>query len=143
MQFDSENNVVKLCAKGMELEANAQLDEAYKQFLKAWNEANNDFERFTAAHYVARCQETVEEKLLWDEKALACALKIDDEGMIANYPSLYLNIAKCYEDLKDHENAKINYQKALSYANKLPDNGYGSMIRAGIKGGLERLLILQ
>lgn len=139
MQFDPDNKVIQLCAKGMEMEANQKPDKAQALFLQAWDEATNDFEKFTAAHYVARHQKSVEDKLKWDETALVFALKIDDDNMAANYPSLYLNIAKCYEDLNDIDHAQKNYETALSYANSLPGNGYGQMVKSGIKKGLERL----
>ncbi len=142
MQFDSNNKVIQLCAKGMEMETNQKPEEAQTLFLQAWNDATNDFEKFTAAHYVARHQKSIQDKLKWDEIALAFALKINDSSMTANYPSLYLNIAKCYEDLKDFGNAQKNYQVALSYADLLPDNGYGQVIKSGIKNGIQRLLEL-
>ena len=142
MQFDSNNKVIQLCAKGMEMETNQKPGEAQMLFLQAWNEATNDLEKFTAAHYVARHQKSIQDKLKWDEIALAFALKINDSSMTANYPSLYLNIAKCYEDLKDFDNARKNYLVALSYADLLPDNGYGQIIKSGIKNGIQRLLEL-
>jgi len=142
MQFDSNNKVIQLCAKGMEMETNQKPEEAKTLFLQAWNEATNDFEKFTAAHYLARHQKSIEDKLKWDETALAFALRINDSNMTANYPSLYLNIAKCYEDLKDLDSAQKNYQVALSYADLLPDNGYGQIIKSGIKNGIQRLLEL-
>jgi rifampin ADP-ribosylating transferase len=138
MQFDPNNKIVQLCAKGMELEAKHP-EEARALFLQAWNESTNDFEKFTTAHYVARHQTSVEDKLNWDKIALEFALKADDDNIAASYPSLYLNIAKCYEDLKDFDNARKNYQTALSYANNLPDDGYGQLIKSGIKNGIERL----
>lgn len=141
MQFDPINNIVQLCAKGMTMEASGKPGEAKALFLQAWNEATNDLEKFTAAHYVARQQTTIAEKLSWDKTALAFALNIDDSSMTATYPSLYLNIAKCYEDLGEREDAKANYLLALSFENRLPDDGYGQMIRAGIKKGLERIAI--
>jgi tetratricopeptide (TPR) repeat protein len=139
MQFDPNNKVIQLCAKGMDMETNQKPDEAQALFLQAWDEATNDFEKFTAAHYVARHQKSVEDKLKWDETALTFALKIDDNNMSANYPSLYLNIAKCYEDLNDIDNAQKNYQAALSYSNYLPDNSYGQMSKLGINKGIKRL----
>ncbi|MEP6465096.1 MAG: rRNA adenine methyltransferase [Parafilimonas sp.] len=139
MQFDENNIVVKLCAKGMEMEANQNLEKAQELFLKAWNKATNDFEKFTSAHYVARHQKTIKDKLKWDETSLLFALKINDDNAIASYPSLYLNIAKCHEDLNDINNARKNYQAALRYLNYLPDNGYGKMIKSGIEKGIERL----
>ena len=57
----------------MELEASQKPDEAQQLFFQAWNEATNDFEKFTAAHHVARHRNSVEDNLKWDETALALA----------------------------------------------------------------------
>src|ERR1700684_4365790 len=127
MQFDSNNHVVKLCTQGMRLEGEGNPEEAYKIFQQAWNESTDDFEKLTSAHYVARHQKTVAEKLEWDETALNLALKINDERVKVGYPSLYLNIGKCYEDLNDFDNAQKNYQLAFSFINLLPDNRYASI----------------
>lgn len=139
MQFDPNNNIVKLCIQGMDLEGEGKKEEASLLFERAWKHATSDFENFIAAHYVARHQNVVAEKLKWDEISLLFAMKIEDESVKENYPSLYLNIAKCHEDLKDFENAKINYQLALSFAPFLNDDGYGRMIKSGILSGLERV----
>ena len=74
-----------------------------------------------------------------DETALRLALNIKDDGMKGTYPSLYLNIAKCHEDLGDPIKAKENYESALMFADFLPNDGYENMIRAGIGKGLERV----
>ena len=139
MEFKQDNKVVQLCAKGMEMEGEKNLPEAIRYFDEAWNIASNDFEKFTAAHYVARHQKNVSEKLKWDKLALEHALKIDDVGMKETLPSLYLNIGKCYEDLGDLENAKSNYQTALSFEGFLPANGYGKIIKAGISNAIDRV----
>lgn len=139
MQFDPDNKIIKLCAEGMSLEGAGNPTKAYQLFLQAWNEATNDLEKFTAAHYVARHQKSITEKLQWDNTALTLALKINDEAMKANYPSLYLNIAKCYEDLNDFDNAKRHYESALSFVNFLPADGYGNMIKGGIENGIRRV----
>ena len=139
MQFDANNKIVKLCAEGMELEGLGRGKEALKLFQQAWDEASNDLEKFTSAHYVARHQENIEDKLKWDETALRLALKINDDNVRGSYPSLYLNIAKCYEDLNDLNNARKNYKLALSFTDLLPDNGYGNMIKGGIMNGIERV----
>lgn len=123
----------------MEMEGKGKPDEANRLFHQAWDEATNDFEKFTAAHYVARHQKNVADKLKWDETALQLALKINDDHIKESYPSLYLNIAKCHEDLHDFENARKNYELALSFSHHLTDNGYGKMIRGGILSGLERV----
>lgn len=139
MQFDPENNIVKLCGGGMLLEGEGKPAEAAELFQQAWREAATATEKFIAAHYVARHQPTVADKLKWDETALSQALQIDNEEVRSVYPSLYLNIAKCYEDLNDLESARENYQLASGYVPFLPDDGYGNMIRAGISKGMERV----
>lgn len=137
MKFDPNNHVVKLCAEGMNMEGQGKPAEAYELFQKAWDEATNDLEKFTAAHYVARYQNNVADKLKWDETALNLALKL--EGTEGAYPSLYLNIAKCYEDLNQLDKARANYQLALSYTQFLNDDGYGKMVKTGINLGLEKI----
>jgi rifampin ADP-ribosylating transferase len=139
MEFDRDNKVIKLCAKGMQLEGEGKPANAGVLFTEAWNLATTDFEKFTAAHYVARHQKSIADKLKWDELALQYALGIDDETVKGTLPSLYLNIGKCYEDLDDFRNAKSNYQAASSFVSYLPDDGYGKMIEAGITNGLERI----
>lgn len=57
-------------------------------------------------HYVARHQGSVADKPQWDETALRYALQTDDAEMKHVYPSLYLNIDKCHEDLKDMDRAE-------------------------------------
>jgi tetratricopeptide (TPR) repeat protein len=139
MLFDQQNPINQLCAQGMQLEGEAKHEEAAKLFLQAWSEASNTGEKFIAAHYVARHQNTVADKLQWDETALSLALELDAPEIKGAFPSLYLNVAKCYEDLKDFDKAAENYQSALECTRFLLDDGYGNMIRSGIKSGLERV----
>ena len=51
------------------------------------------------------------------------ASKINDDSVRAAFPSLYSNIAKCYEDLGDSANAKTNYERAISFTDKPSDSG--------------------
>jgi hypothetical protein len=123
MAFDPNNHVVKLCVQGIDMEGKNKPEEASKLFLQAWNEATNDFEKFIAAHYVARHQNNVADKLQWTETALQYALKTTDESAKGAFPSLYTNIAKCYEDLGDPDKAKKNYALAKSFTDKPSDKG--------------------
>ena len=123
MEFSPNNNVVKLCIQGMGFEEKSKPDEASRLFLQAWNEAANDFEKFIAAHYVARHQKNVSDKLKWLQIDLQLALNVNNEAVIAAFPSLYTNIAKCYEELNDPDNASKNYELANSFTDKVTDNG--------------------
>jgi len=123
MEFNPNNNIVKLCIQGMDMEGKDKPEEASRLFLQAWNETTNDFEKFLAAYYVARHQKNVPDKLKWLETALQFALKIDNDSVTSAFPALYSNIAKCYEDLGDLDNARKNFELSLSFSNKPFDNG--------------------
>ncbi len=123
MEFNPNNNIVKRCLQGIGMEENGKTNEAGKLFLQAWNEATNDFEKFLAAHYVARHQKNVDDKLKWLETTLKHALKVNDDTVKSAFASLYLNIAKCYEDLNDPDNTKKNYNLANSFRDKPSDTG--------------------
>ena len=123
MEFDPNNPVVKRCLQGMYMEENGKPAEAGSLFLEAWNQAANDFEKFIAAYYVARHQKNVAGKLQWLQTALQFALQINDDAVKAAFPALYVNIAKCYEDLSDPDSAKRNYELATSFTGKPTDKG--------------------
>ena len=123
MEFNPNNNVIKLCIAGMSMEENGKPAEAGTLFLRAWNEATNDFEKFIAAYYVARHQDTTADKLKWLETVLQFALKVNDPSVAGAYPSLYSNIAKCYEESGDPGNAKKNLELAISSGKKPSDSG--------------------
>jgi rifampin ADP-ribosylating transferase len=148
MEFNPSNNIVKLCLQGMGMEENGKPEEASELFLQAWNEATNDFEKFLAAHYVARHQKDISDKLKWLETALQFAIKTNDDAVRSAFPALYLNIAKCYEDLSDPDKAKSNYELALSYKSKPSDKGpfyhgtkadlqVGDLLTAGISSNYQ------
>ncbi len=123
MEFNPNNSVVKLCLQGMGMEETGKPEEASKLFLQAWNEATDDFEKFIAAHFVARHQGNVSDKLEWLETALQFALKVNDDAVKSAFPSLYSNIATCYEALNDPDGAKKNHELAASFRDKPADKG--------------------
>lgn len=123
MDFNPNNVVVKRCLQGMAMEEKGNLEEAGRLFLQAWNEATDDFEKFIAAHYVARHQKNGFDKLKWLETALQFALKTNNDAVKSAFAALYVNIAKCYEDLGDLDNAKKNYELAASFKGNPSDNG--------------------
>lgn len=136
MEFNPHNPIIQLCIQGMDMEAKNKAGEASKLFLQAWNQATNDFEKFTAAYYVARHQSNDRDKLRWLQTSLELALTINDVAVKGAFPALYSNIAKCYEDLGDTVNAKKNLELANSFADNPSDNGpFYHGTRADLKVG--------
>jgi len=123
MEFDPKNPIVRLCLQAMANEEAGKPAEARELFLEAWNQADNDSEKFISAHYLARQQESVAAKLEWLETALQFALKINDATVQSAFPSLYSNIAKCYDELNAPEKAKENYTLAASSQENFRDQG--------------------
>lgn len=123
MNFSPFNNIVKLCIQGMGMEDQNKPEEALRFFMQAWNEATNDFEKFLAAYYVAHQQKTVPDKLKWLQTAVDCAQKTNDNSAKSAFPSLYSNIAKCYEELGEYENARKNFELSESFRENPSDKG--------------------
>lgn len=137
--IDPENCIVQLCAAGMQQEGAGNPEAAKALFLDAWHSAGSALEQCIAAHYLARQQDAAAGKLEWDIRALNCAQTISDESIKGAFPSLYLNIAKGYEDLGDRQQALEYYRQARSYSSFLAEDGYGKMILSGIEAGLKRM----
>lgn len=139
MPFDPENPVVKLCAEGMEAEFVADIPRAKELFLKAWEIASDDFEKFTAAHYVARNQADPNVSLYWNLLSLQHANELDTDEAKSYYPSLHLNIGKSFEDLGNFKQARVHYTQAEQCSRYLPAGPYGDMIRHGIRSAKMRM----
>lgn len=123
MEFNPNNTIVQLCLQGMFLEEKDKPEEAKRLFHQAWEEATNEFEKFTAAYYVARHQNNASGKIKWIKTALQLALQLNDETVKAAYPLLYSTLSKSYEELGDLENAKKNDDLAVSFTGKPSDKG--------------------
>ena len=123
MEFNPANPIIKLCMQGMAEEENGRTDNAANIFLQAFNEATNDFEKYLAAFYLARNQTAASEKLKWYETALQFGLKVESDSAKSALSSLYANIAKCYEELGDTDNAQKNNDLAAQFKNVLGDKG--------------------
>ena len=123
MEFNPNNHIVKRCIQGMALEDKGQPEEARQVFLLAWNEATNDFEKFIAAHYVSRHQQSVTDRLKWLETTLSYALKVNDDTVASVFPALYASIGQCYEELAKPDQAKRNRELVASFQAKPSDKG--------------------
>ena len=95
--MDLDNPVVQLCIQGTQAEYAGRPDDAFKLYLQAWETAKDDFEACIAAHYVARFQDTPEDRLRWNQEALKRAETVKDDRVKDFFPSLYVNMGQSYE----------------------------------------------
>lgn len=123
MEFNPSNIVVKRCIQGMGMEDNGNPEEAGRLFRQAWDEATDDFEKFIAAHYVARHQKNAADTLKWYQTALQYALRVNNDAVKAAFPILYSTIAQRYEDVGDPGNAKKYHELAISFPDEPSDKG--------------------
>lgn len=136
MEFSPFNPIVKLCLQGMEMERQDELEKAKDFFTQAWNEAAADFEKFLAAHYLARLTQQAPEKLNWLEKALHYTLNVPDVAVKSALPSLYLNLSKCHQALKNEVKAQYFAALASQHQNKFSDQGpFYHGTKADLKAG--------
>ncbi len=123
MEFSPNNSIVKLCIQGMAKDDGGRPEAAREVFLQAWNEATDNFEKFLAAHFVARHQDEAFERLRWHERSVQYALAADDPAARSALSTLYSNIAKCWEDLGDTDRAKMNLDLANALSGEPSDPG--------------------
>lgn len=136
--MDPTNPIINLCAEGMQAEFAGQPDEARALFSRAWETAQDDFEKCVAAHYLARQQASPAEMLRWNRESLARAEAVADERVRDFYPSLYLNLGYSYETLGDYAEARRYYDLAAARLADLPEGPYREVVRGGVAAGLER-----
>ena len=138
--LDRINEAVSLAFRGDRPGAR----EALQAIWDALGTADEPFARCVLAHYMADTQESPEDELRWDLRALDAARRMTDAevaehqpGLTARgmLPSLHLNLAEAYRKCSDLESARKHIALALSDLDALPADGYGQMIR----GGVERL----
>lgn len=136
MEFNPHHHIIQLCMQGMQNEETGNFEVAIQLFRQAWNEATTDDEKFIAAWFVARRQLKDADKLKWYETALQLALSMRNEAVRAAFPSLYLNIAECYEALGDFDKAKQQHTLALGTLIHPVDKGpFYHGTRANLKTG--------
>jgi tetratricopeptide (TPR) repeat protein len=137
--MNPDNPVVKLCAEGMQAEAQGRNEAALEFFTQAWDASRDDYEACVAAHYLARQQTTPQEVLRWNQEALQRAEAVGDRRVEGFYPSLYLNMGYSYEVLGNQAEATRYYHLAEVSVEALPEGPYGDLVRDGIARGLQRI----
>jgi tetratricopeptide (TPR) repeat protein len=110
--MDLNNPVIRLCIAGTRAEFEGKKDKACELYRQAWKAATDDYEACIAAHYMARCQDSPEEILRWNQEALERANTVEDGRVKDFYPSLYLNLGRSYELMGDQGKAEKYYALA-------------------------------
>ncbi|KAB8181649.1 hypothetical protein [Microbispora catharanthi] len=130
------NPVVRLCAEGMQAEAEGRDGDARAAFEQAWEIAEDDYDACVAAHYVARHQTTPQETLRWNQERLDRADRVGDDRVKGFYASLHLNMAKAHADLGDPGRARRHYELAAAHVGEVPHGPYADWVRFAIAEGL-------
>jgi hypothetical protein len=136
--IDPENPVVRLCAEGIAAEGQSRHKDAVALYREAWAIHTDDYEACIAAHYLAREQETLQESLDWNQRALDHALAVDEARIAGFLPSLYLNLGWSHEVLGDSGKARACYLAGAARLQELSAGPYTDVVRDGITRGLER-----
>jgi tetratricopeptide (TPR) repeat protein len=84
-------------------------------------------------------QESPQDTLHWNQKALIRANAVGDDRVRSFYPSLYLNMGHAYEVLGNQAEARKYYELAAEKVNDLPVGPYGDLVRNGISEGHKRI----
>jgi tetratricopeptide (TPR) repeat protein len=137
MTIDSNNSVVALCAAGMAIEGDVPA--ARRLFEQAWEVRRDDYDASIAAHYLARHQTTVEDRLAWNIRAARHAEVVADDRARELKASLYLNLADAYLALGDSAEARSAIARASESLDDLPVGGYRDFVKRGIDGLVRRL----
>ena len=102
------------------------------------------------AHYMADVQIELEKELYWDLKSCEYLEKLTDERLKlfhnslnrkGFYASIYLNIANDYLKLHKFADSMKYVELAEKSSADLDDDGYGNMIRQGIKRAKDRMRV--
>ncbi|AUX35624.1 MULTISPECIES: tetratricopeptide repeat protein [Sorangium] len=131
--IDPNNPVVRLCAEGMQAEAEGRNEDARVLFERAWAARTDDYEACIAAHYVARHQGSDKETLAWNQEALRRTDAVGGDRARGFYPSLLLNLGHSHEVLGDMAEARACYERAAALLHELPAGPYGDMVRNAVK----------
>ena len=137
MAIDSNNAVVALCAAGMAIEGDGPA--ARRLFQQAWEARSDDYDASIAAHFLARHQTTIEDRLTWNIRAARHAEAAGDDRARELKASLYLNLADAYLAVGNSREARAIAARASESLDELPVDGYREFVKRGIDGLLRRL----
>jgi len=136
---------------GIELSQGGHRDQARRLFAELWEQIGpqgDAFHRCGLAHSMADVHDDPHEELVWDLRALQAADLVSDERgaqtgvtspVAGFYPSLHLNLGEVYRKLGNLQAARQHLDLGRAAAGALGQDGYGAMIKRGLRGLEERL----
>ncbi|MEV4262964.1 hypothetical protein [Kribbella sp. NPDC049584] len=101
-------------------------DAARTQLIALWEAVDDRQTRCAIAHYLADVQDETEDELAWDLRALEA---VEDDQWLS---SLHLNLADDYRRLAQPALAHEHLKAAREQLSRLPEGGYGELIRSGV-----------
>lgn len=110
---DLSSQSVQLCIQGTQAEFDRRLDDARTLLTRAWDVAQDDYDRSVAAHYVAHLEPDVAIAHRWNKAALEYALS--DERAAGFLGSLYVSLGGTAEQLGDTVEAERCFALAAQY----------------------------
>lgn len=132
MQLDPSNPVVALCVEGMQQEGVPGA--ARRCFERAWELRADDVDASIAAHFLARHQDSPDDTLAWNRRALEHALASPTERVRSFMASLHLNLGDSLLQTGDARGAREALAQAREWFNVLPADGYSALVARGIEG---------
>lgn len=127
--MDSNNPVITLCIEGIWAELDERFDDARQSYQRAWKACTTEYEACLAAHYVARVQDSVDEALRWNLRALELAYTVQQEKVQDFYPTLYMSIAHAYKQLGGNVQAQRYYRLAAGLGEIAPLESESELLR--------------
>jgi tetratricopeptide (TPR) repeat protein len=136
--------------EGIALGRQGDYEGAQDLFYDLWDtigEYGDPFQRVAVAHSMADVQDTVEQELKWNLRALEAADELaEDElaeggfvdSVVGFQPPLHLNIADCYRRLGKVDLAREHHAKGVAALGELEDR-YATIIRDGFERLAHRL----
>ncbi|MEP6620919.1 MAG: hypothetical protein ABJE47_16460 [bacterium] len=141
MNIDPTNPVVALCAAGMVIDGDAAA--AHRLFEQAWAARQDDYDASIAAHFLARHQPTMEDRVHWNTVAAQHAESVTDGRTLEFKASLYLNLADSCFAIGDRVTAATALDTARTHVLALTDGGYRAFVERGIAGLQSRLATIE
>ncbi|HEY4176293.1 MAG TPA: hypothetical protein VGM90_05660 [Kofleriaceae bacterium] len=115
---------------------------ARTELAQLWDSVGDDpLHRCAIAHAMADLQTSADDELMWDRRALAAGLLLDDDqlvsaGMAANVEhmlaSLHLNLADVHRRLGNVDESRTHVVAATAALKAVSPDGYTEMIREAL-----------